>query len=590
MERTFDKWLAGAGGLVALLVMAAGLTFHSTRRLNGDALWVAHTHEVIDTLDEIIVSMREAEAIQRSSIITGHESRFSEVTAGIAAAKRSVETLRLLTDDNPDQQARIPEVQAAIADLAGLWSHTAKLRNEQGFDAARSIISSDKADQSMSHLQRLLRQMGESERTLLDERAARTDETYRSALATGLLTGVAAIAGVGAFTILLRRHLAARKRAEQALQEADGRKDEFLATLAHELRNPLAPIRNALQVMRLAGDNVELAEQARGIIDRQLSQLVRLVDDLMDVSRISRGKIELRKERIELAAVVHSAVEASRPVIEQAGQQLTVTMPQQPIVVDADLTRLAQACMNLLNNAAKYTEPGGNIWLTVERRGSDVALSVKDTGVGIAASELPLIFDLFTQVDRSLDKAQGGLGIGLSLVKRLVEMHGGRVEAKSDGPGSGSEFVITLPVLLEAPGSPSTHESIALASFKSSLRVLIVDDNVDGAQSLAMMLKMMGNDTRIAHDGQAGVEAAERFRPQVILLDIGLPKLNGYEACRRILDEPWGKDIVLVALTGWGQDDDRRRSQEAGFDHHLVKPANLPALTKLLAEVNAVRH
>lgn len=587
MESTFDKWLAGAGALVALLVVAAGLTFQNTRRLNEDASWVAHTHDVIDTLDEIIVSMREAEAVQRSSIITDDESRSAEVTAGIDAAKRSVETLRRLTDDNPDQQARISDVQKGIADLAGLWSYTARVRNEQGFEAARNIISSDKADRAMTKLHGALRQMGDSERTLLDERAAKTERTYCSAILTGLLTGVAAVTGIVAFMVLLRRHLAVRKRAEHALQEADCRKDEFLATLAHELRNPLAPLRNALQVMRLAGGNVELLEQARGIMDRQLSQLVRLVDDLLDVSRISRGKIELRKERVELAAVVQSAVETSRPLIEQTGQQLTVTVPQQPVYVDADVTRLAQACMNLLNNAAKYSEPGGQIWLTVERHGSEVALSVKDTGTGIAASELPRIFDLFTQVHRSLDKAQGGLGIGLSLVKRLVEMHGGRIEAKSEGPGRGSEFIMTLPVLTDAPDPPSTHESENLASFKSSLRILIVDDNLDGAQSLAAMLKMMGNDTCTAYEGLEGLDAAERFRPHVILLDIGLPKLDGFEVCRRIRQQPWGKNMVVVAVTGWGQDHDRRRSQEAGFDQHLVKPANLPALTKLLAEVNS---
>jgi PAS domain S-box-containing protein len=375
---------------------------------------------------------------------------------------------------------------------------------------------------------------------------------------------------------------------EEALQDADRRKNEFLATLAHELRNPLAPLRNALQLMRLAGGQAETVEQARNMMERQLSQLVRLVDDLMDVSRISRGKIELRKEPVELAVVVNSAVETSRPLIEQMGHELNVTMPKQPIIVDADMTRLAQVFLNLLNNAAKYTERGGRIWLTVERQGSDVVVAVKDTGIGIDADHLPHIFEMFTQADRSLEKAQGGLGIGLTLVKRIVEMHGGRVEAKSDGQGRGSEFTVRLPVMVKASGPQPTERDGPMA-LKSSLRILIVDDNRDGADSLAMMLKMMGNDTRTAYDGQEAVQAAGEFRPDVVLLDIGLPKLNGYEACRRIREQAWGKSTILIAVTGWGQEEDRRRSHEAGFDHHMVKPVDTQALMKLLAGLNVAR-
>jgi PAS domain S-box-containing protein len=373
------------------------------------------------------------------------------------------------------------------------------------------------------------------------------------------------------------------------LSEADRRKDEFLATLAHELRNPLAPIRNGLELIRLAGAGGEELTQTRTMMDRQLTHLVRLVDDLMDVSRITRGKIELRKERIQLAAVVNRAVETSRLLIEHMGHELTITLPTQPIIVDADLTRLTQVFSNLLNNAAKYSERGGHIWLTVERLGSDVTVSVKDAGVGIAADQLPRVFELFTQVDRSLHKSQGGLGIGLSLVKGLVEMHGGRIEAHSDGLGKGSEFVVRLPVVVEAfvPQAPGGQESTAVP--KSSLRVLVVDDNRDGADSLAMMLRIMGNDVRAPYDGQQGVDLAGEFRPDVVLLDIGLPKLNGYEACRRIREQPGGNGVVLIAVTGWGQDEDRRRSREAGFDHHMVKPVEPQSLMKLLAGLNAVK-
>ncbi|WP_425618153.1 PAS domain S-box protein [Anatilimnocola sp. NA78] len=366
-----------------------------------------------------------------------------------------------------------------------------------------------------------------------------------------------------------------------ALSDAGHRKDEFLATLAHELRNPLAPLRNALQLMRLSYEP-ELQEHARSMMERQLSQMVRLVDDLMDVSRITRGKVDLRQEIMPISVVLNNAIETSRPLIEQMGHQLKVSLPAQPILVDADMTRLAQVFSNLLNNAAKYSEQGSQIEVSVERQGDDVVIRVKDNGIGIAADQLPRIFEMFAQVDRSLERSQGGLGIGLTLVKRLVEMHGGTVQAASEGAGQGSEFIVRLPWLAEG-AKPRATGGAELPSAKSSLRVLIVDDNQDGANSLALMLKIIGNDTCTAYDGEEGVNAAATYRPDVILFDIGLPKLNGYEACRRIREQPWGQQPVIIAVTGWGQDEDRRRSQAAGFDHHLVKPVDPRALMQLLA-------
>jgi len=368
------------------------------------------------------------------------------------------------------------------------------------------------------------------------------------------------------------------------LSDAAHRKDEFLATLAHELRNPLAPIRNGLQLLMMPGMQAAAVEQARSMMDRQLTHMVRLIDDLMDVSRITQGKLQLRKEHVPLAAVLESALETIRPLVERMGQELTVTLPQQPLMVDADATRLAQVFQNLLHNAVKYSDRGGHIQLNVEVQERGVVVTVKDTGIGIAADQLPRIFQMFTQLDRSLEMARGGLGIGLTLVKRLVEMHGGRVEAMSEGLGRGSEFVVRLPIVVDS-STPQESVDEAEHSVRSSFRILVVDDNRDGADSLAEMLKMVGNDTRTAYDGQAGVDAAGEFRPDVILLDIGLPKLNGYEACRRIRNEPWGAGVVLIALTGWGQDEDRRRSHEAGFDRHLVKPVDPQALMKLLARL-----
>ncbi len=379
-----------------------------------------------------------------------------------------------------------------------------------------------------------------------------------------------------------------RRRAEDALREADRRKDEFLATLAHELRNPLAPIRNALQILRLSPDR-EAHEQARTLMERQLGQMVRLVDDLLDVSRISQGKLELRKKRVPVDEVLRSAVETSRPVIDRMGHELTVRLPDQTITVDADMTRLAQVFSNLLNNSAKYMDRGGRIWLTVERQGSDVLVSVKDAGIGIAADQLPHLFRMFSQVGSALERSQGGLGIGLTLVKQLVEMHGGRIEARSDGPGKGSEFVVRLPVVVEASGAPISDERDEPTTPTSSLRILIVDDNPDGADSLAMLLRIMGNDIRTAYDGQEGLEVAGAFRPDVALFDIGLPKLDGYQACRRIREQPWGKNVVLIAMTGWGQEEDRRRSHEAGFDRHMVKPVDPQELMELLAGFQRVK-
>jgi PAS domain S-box-containing protein len=372
------------------------------------------------------------------------------------------------------------------------------------------------------------------------------------------------------------------------LSAADRRKDEFLATLAHELRNSLAPVRNALQIIRLSPERAA-REQARTLTERQLGQMVRLVDDLLDVSRISQGKLELRREQVPLAAVLGSAVETSRPLIDHLGHQLTVTLTDQPTLVDADPTRLAQVFANLLNNSAKYMDRDGHIRLTAERQGSDVLVSVRDTGIGIAAEQLPRIFQMYSQVDSALERSQGELGIGLTLVKRLVEMHGGRIEARSEGPGKGSEFVVRLPVVVAAAGPQSSGGTEEPAAPQSSLRILIVDDNRDAADSLVMLLRLMGNDTRTAYDGQEGVDVAGAFRPDVMLLDIGLPKLNGYEACRRIRGQPWGKKVVLIAVTGWGQEEDRRRSHEAGFDQHMVKPVDPQELMKLLAGFQQVK-
>jgi PAS domain S-box-containing protein len=381
----------------------------------------------------------------------------------------------------------------------------------------------------------------------------------------------------------IARDITELKRLYQQLREADRRKDEFLATLAHELRNPLAPIRNALQIIQIASNDRAALEQARTVMERQLQQMVRLIDDLMDVSRITRNKLRLHRERLELVAVLRHALETSRPVIEAAGHELTITMPTEPLCVDADSARLAQVISNLLNNAAKYTERGGRIWLTAGREGNQAVIRVKDTGLGISSEHLPHIFEMFSQVEHSLERSQGGLGIGLTLVKHLTEMHSGTVEAQSEGRSKGSEFTVRLP---EA-AAPSTQPqpSATLSEEEDSgerCKVLIVDDDEDTVTSMSMMLRIHGYGTHVARDGPEALEAARSYMPHVVLLDIALPKMNGYEVVRCIRQEPWGKDMKLVALTGWGQEEDVRRSMEAGFDHHLTKPVDPTALKDLL--------
>ena len=372
-----------------------------------------------------------------------------------------------------------------------------------------------------------------------------------------------------------------RRRTERALIEADRRKDEFLAVLAHELRNPLAPIRTGVQIMRLARKDPATVDRALAMMERQLHQIVRLVDDLLDVSRITRGTIELRRERVTLADIVQAALETSRPVIEQHGHQLAVSLPEEPIPIDADLTRLAQVFANLLNNSAKYTERGGHIVLTASVSGNRVHVRVADDGVGIPKDMLEKIFHMFTQVDRTLDRSQGGLGIGLTIAHRLVEMHGGTLSASSDGPGTGTTMEVVLP-LADASSEALPAEVVAAPPHRTGLRILIADDNRDAAASLAAMLNLLGHEALAVYDGEEALEAADQWRPDAILLDIGMPGLNGYDAARAIRAEPWGAKTKLVAVTGWGQLEDRRRSQQAGFDYHLVKPVEPSMVERVL--------
>jgi signal transduction histidine kinase len=391
----------------------------------------------------------------------------------------------------------------------------------------------------------------------------------------------------------LQTEVAERARIELALKEADRHKDEFLAMLAHELRNPLAPIHNAVQLMHRQSLTDPQLTWSRDVIGRQLAHLTRLVDDLLDVSRITRGKINLSKEVIELETLMTRTVETVQPLIEDRGHKLTVEVPKGMLAVLGDPTRLVQALGNVLGNAAKYTERGGHITLAAAESGAELVIRVRDNGIGIPAELMPMIFNLFTQLDRTSGPPQSGLGIGLALVQRLVEMHGGSVTARSDGLGKGSEFSIRLPLFIPETvesGQPLQQLSALEQSMtnaegpaRTQRRILVADDNNDALESLATLLQLSGHEVYTAANGAMALESAEQHRPEVALLDIGMPKMDGYEVARRIRAQPWGQRMTLVALTGWGQDSDRRRSQEAGFDSHLVKPLDLDKLTELLA-------
>lgn len=428
-------------------------------------------------------------------------------------------------------------------------------------------------------------------RAFLDANAARTflQTEYRLRTADGTYRWVVDLgrpwfseAGVYAGMVGAVIDIDDRKGAEQGLEEAGRRKDQFLATLAHELRNPLAPISNALQLWPLVELQPEEVGKLRGIMGRQVQQMVRLIDDLLDVSRITRGKIDLRKQPLDLAVAVSAAVEALQPFIDARRHELDVVLPASPILVDADLGRLVQILGNLLNNAAKYTNAGGRIRLTASSDGVTAVVSVRDNGAGIPPEMLTTIFEVFTQVDHSVGRAHGGLGIGLTLVKTLVELHGGTVEARSEGPGRGSEFIVRLPTASAPSAMAAAPLPQAALTAPPQHRVMVIDDVEASADTLVLMLRGLGQAPRAFYDGPSALAQAEGWCPEVAFIDIAMPGMDGYEVVRQ-LRARWGRRPVLVALTGYGQDEDRRRALEAGFDHHLVKPTSLDALYEVLA-------
>jgi signal transduction histidine kinase len=573
--------------VTALFLASAVFSYWHLNRLTEDAARVAHSHEVLDLANEVLQTLVDAETCVRGYYITKEGGSLQLYHVATARLDGLIATLQAKTADNPLQREQMLQLigmaNAYLAQLQAFIPLSTRRRENP-----KVVLAAAQAKAQMESIRGVLARMRQAELDVLQAPQERTRRTYGVAKASTAVTAASGLVMVGGYYGFLRRSLTRRRQTEEALLEADRRKDEFLAMLAHELRNPLAAIRNAAGLLERADGGAKLLEQVGAITERQVGQMARLVDDLLDMSRIRMGKLQLRKRHVELAAVVQSAVEVCRPLLDGQSHAITVTLPQEPSYLEADPTRLGQVFANLLGNAAKYTERGGHIWLTAQRQGDEAVVSVRDTGIGIEAQHLPQLFQMFAQVAPVRGRSQGGLGIGLALVQGFVQLHGGSIEVRSAGPGLGSEFIVRLPLVPPAvptPPEPAADGEKSPVGRKS--RILLVDDNRDAADSLALLLRMLGHDIHTAHDGLEAVQAADAFRPDVVLLEIDLPKMSGYEAACQIRQRPWGKQMVLVAVTGWGQEEDKRRAIEAGFDHHLTKPVEPAVLTKLLAVIGS---
>jgi signal transduction histidine kinase/ActR/RegA family two-component response regulator len=608
MPQRFEKSIAlGAGLIAVMLVASATLDFWNTRRLNEGASSVVHAQKVLTLTSDIVWTLTDAESGVRGFILVGDDKYLHPFQDATERLDDLFAALHQETADSPEQNSHVRRLEEAATVRMGRLGQAIALRRKS-LPEALQFVATGEGRRQTDRLRELVANVEGVEHAVLAARERRSHQIYFWSQTGAILSPVIGLALVAVLYVLLRRRFEDARKMQEAetLREADRRKNEFLATLAHELRNPLAPIRNAVELLDDSPPESRTAGMAQAMIRRQLGHMVRLVDDLLDVSRIAKGKLQLRRERIELAAVIESAVEESRPIIDAARHRLTVVLPAERIILDADPTRLSQVFSNLLTNAAKYTDRGGDIRLSaervaesrtvesgsvdgglVERGGGEVVVSIRDSGIGIDAEHLTRIFEMFSQAEPALARSQGGLGIGLSLVKQLVELHGGSIVAQSDGPGRGSEFRVRLPVLDVATQPPPAEPGTSKPTRGPKRRLLVVDDNVDAATSLAILLGRMGHDVSTAYDGLEAVQAAAAYRSDVVLLDIGLPKMNGYDAAREIRRQPGGNNVTLIALTGWGQEEDKRRAAEAGFDHHITKPIDVRALGRLLESVAA---
>ncbi len=590
-----DRWLVGGCVLALVLLVSLLLNDRNTRAQQANEAWVVHTHAVIDALTAVQANLRTAEAVHRRYLITGQPEHLAGFDAAVTAALDAAGRVRRMTVDNPHQQARIPAVEQGIGEIAQAWRETSQLRAAQDVQAVRQRVAAGPATGRMGDVLAHLEAMTNVERHLLAVRGDDARQAFTTARVTGVTTGLASLLLVVTFAALLKRHLdrgladaRALRQLSADLREADRRKDRFLATLAHELRNPLAPVRTAAAL--LTSDHLDRGRLAwvADVIRRQVGHMASLLDDLLDVARITQGKLVLRREPVVLADVVQLAVEAARPVVDRKRHRLEVHLPpgEAPVVLDADPVRLAQALTNLLTNAAKYTDPGGSLQLRAVRRGADLQLAVNDSGVGIAPEALPQVFDMFSQVEGSAGRSEGGLGIGLALTRGVVELHGGSVLARSAGRGHGSEFVITLPgAVLPAGRAPGAHPGggAATEAPRCSHRVLVADDNHDAGEALGALVQTLGHRVQVVDGGREAIATACREPPDLAFLDIGMPDLDGHAVARALRADPATQGTVLVAVTGWGQAADRAHSAASGFDAHLTKPVDPATVRALLA-------
>jgi len=587
-------WVMLACSVALLIVMSAFLS-RSLQTLNEGAGWVAHTERVRFQLARILQSLSDLGSGVAGYEVTHDESLFEPATTAEAQVPVELEDLQALLAEDAAQRPLL----AQLIDIA----HQRQLQTQAQRDRALSLdtagvqagISGGEAKRLMDACRSVIAQMQAEERHLLDVHSNATRSAYTAvAIAIWAAAGLAILLLISITVITLRDAERLRRVQEElattliesrdALTEADRRKDVFLATLSHELRNPLAPIRTATRVLETPGLSSADLERSRSIIARQVRHMASLLDDLLDISRITRGVLALKNEPVDLHALMEAAIETAQPLLTAKQHVFRVEWPAAPIGLRADPLRLTQVIANLLTNAAKYTHSGGHIVLGARSHPASIEICVRDDGIGIAAGMLPRVFDMFSQIDRGNEHSEGGIGIGLALVKGFVELHGGTVEARSAGLEQGSEFVVRLPATLRTQTPlPPAPENLPPRESAGVRRVLIADDNRDGAEIMGMLLTHSGFEVQLAHTGPEALAIAERQKPDFAVLDIGMPGMSGYEVARAIRSQNWGTAIKLIAVTGWGQEDDKRKAKEAGFDHHLTKPIDPGALERLMA-------
>jgi signal transduction histidine kinase len=586
---------------VALIIAMSSFLSQRLQTLNEGAGWVAHTERVRFQLARVLQSLSDLGSGVGGYQITHDESLFEPATTAEAQVPVELQDLQALLAEDAAQRPLLAEL-IDLAHQRQLQTQTQrKLALSQDTAGVQAGISSGEGKRLMDACRAVIAQMQAEERHLLDVRSKATRAAYTAvAIASWATAGLAILLLVSITVITLRdaerlrrvqeefaiADLAARRaliESRDALAEADRRKDVFLATLSHELRNPLAPIRTATRVLEAPDLSAADLERSRSIIARQVRHMASLLDDLLDISRITRGVLTLKNEPVDLRALMEAAIETAQPLLTAKQHSFRVEWPAEPMGLTADPLRLTQVIANLLTNAAKYTNSGGHIVLGARSTASSIEIYVRDDGIGIAAAMLPKVFDMFSQIDRGNEHSEGGIGIGLALVKGFVELHGGSVEAHSAGLDRGSEFQVLLPSSLRTrtPVAPAP-ERMAPGGSRGARRVLIADDNRDGAEIMAMLLTHSGFEVQVAHTGPEALAVAERQKPDFAVLDIGMPGMSGYEVARGIRGQSWGSAITLIAMTGWGQEDDKRKAKEAGFDHHLTKPIEPGVLEQMM--------